>query len=548
MTDMRARVGSGLAGAAIVIAVVTILARATGFLRIAVFARTAGVTCLSGTYVTANTIPNIVFDVLAGGALASFVVPVLAGAVGDDDGDRVNRTTSALLTWTLIVLVPIALVGIALARPVMGLFVGHPTGSACPRSDVIDVGTRMLLVFLPQIPLYGIGIVLTGVLQSHRRFIGPALAPLLSSITVIGAYVAYGIERHRHPSSIGTLPRSQELTLSIGTTGGVAVLSLSLLIPLARTHVRLRPTLSFPPGVAVRVRRLAYAGAAALAAQQLTTAVALRLANSSGTEGAALLYNLAWTVFLLPWAILAVPIATSAFPALSAQYERGAHEDYARTAATTTRAVLLVTLVSTAAVAATADPVARVLIHGALGAADPTVLARAIALFAPGIVGYSLVAHLGRAFYARGNGRDPAIATVVGWVVTVVADLVLVATVPASWTVAALAAGTSIGMTVSGVLLVTALGRAAGRAALDGTARALFAGASGAAAAYATGYGIVAVADARSGSASIGVGLLCGAAVLVVFVVVVLVLDGGDLRDVLRRTFRGRTEVSADHG
>src|SRR5262249_25618285 len=160
------------------------------------------------------------------------------------------------------------------------------------------------------------------------------------------------------------------------------------------------PAVSFPTGVAVRVRRLAYAGAAALAAQQLTTAVALRLANQEGTEGAALLYTLAWTVFLLPWAILAVPIATSAFPRLTADHERSDERQYAATAAATPRAVLLITLVAAAAVAATAEPVANVLIRGARGGADPVLLARAIALFAPGIVGFALVAHLSRALYA----------------------------------------------------------------------------------------------------------------------------------------------------
>ena len=97
----------------------------------------------------------------------------------------------------------------------------------------------MLLVFLPQVVLYGLGVVLTGVLQAHRRFLGPALAPLLSSLVVIGAYLAYGAQARGRPRRRSRPSRSrQELTLSVGTTLGVVVLAGSLLLPLRRTGLR----------------------------------------------------------------------------------------------------------------------------------------------------------------------------------------------------------------------------------------------------------------------------------------------------------------------
>jgi putative peptidoglycan lipid II flippase len=336
--------------------------------------------------------------------------------------------------------------------------------------------------------------------------------------------------------------------LSIGTTLGVVVLSLSLLIPLRRTGVRLRPTLSFPPGIAPRVRRLAYAGAGALAAQDVATGVALRLANAQGTVGAALLFTLAWTVFLLPWAVLAVPIATSAFPTLTAHYDAGAETEFSSTAAATTRAVLLVSAVAAAAVAATADPVARVLIYGAHGASNPAFLSRAIALAAPGIIGYAFVAHLGRTLYSRGNGGAPAFATVFGWIVAVVADIALVAAVPATWTVGALAAGTSIGMTVAGVLLVVAVGRATSGAALQGLPRSAAAALVGGGAAYALGRLVVVSLHPVRAVPSLGVGLLAGAVVLVVFATILLAVDGGDLRALARRLRRSAAPAEVPSG
>jgi len=91
-----------LARAALTIAVITVAARVVGFLRILVFARTVGPSCLGDTYYTANTVPNILFDLVAGGALASIVVPVLAGPVDRGDRAAADRTSSALLTWSVL--------------------------------------------------------------------------------------------------------------------------------------------------------------------------------------------------------------------------------------------------------------------------------------------------------------------------------------------------------------------------------------------------------------------------------------------------------------
>ena len=528
--------GRGLAGAAVLIAVVTIGARLVGFLRIVVFARTVGVTCLGSTYYTANTVPNIVYEIVAGGALASLVVPVLAGPVERGESETASRIASALLSWAMVLLVPLALVGVVAAGPVMRLLVGHPH-PPCTPSDVVAVGTRMLLVFLPQIVLYGIGIVLTGVLQAHRRFLGPALAPLLSSLVVIAAYLLFAAESGR--VDLAHLSRTRELTLSVGTTLGVLLLSLSLLVPLRRTGLRLRPALRFPPGVARRVRRLALAGAATLAAQQISVAVVLRLANDRGPEGAAVLYNLAWTVFLLPWAVLAVPIATSAFPMLAARADMDDQAGYARVAALTTRAVLLTTLAAAAVVVAAAAPAARVLILGTPSHPDPGVLASALVTFAPGLVGYGLIAHLGRALYARGDGRTPAAATVVGWVTVIAADLVLVPLVPTHWRVAALGVGNSIGMTVAGALLVLGLARAGGRASLRGVARAAGTGVAAAAAGAACGRLVVAALGSGGVAGSVGFAAVATAVTGAVFAAVVYLLDGDDLRRIARRRFGG---------
>ena len=93
------------------------------------------------------------------------------------------------------------------------------TSRAATRATVIAVGTRMLVVFAPQIPLYGIAVVLYGVLQAHRRFTGPALAPLVSSVVVICAYLVF-VPLSGEITDPGAVPRPAELALSVGTDAG----------------------------------------------------------------------------------------------------------------------------------------------------------------------------------------------------------------------------------------------------------------------------------------------------------------------------------------
>ncbi len=456
-----------LARAALSIAAVTVAARVVGFLRVAVFAHTVGATPLGDTYQTANTLPNIVFEVVAGGALAAAVVPAIAGALGDRE--RTRQTAAALLTWVVVLLAPVAVLGALLGRPLMTVLAG---GTADPtlRHAKVDVGARMLVVFMPQVLLYGLGIVATGVLQAHRRFVAPALAPLLSSLVVVGCYLAYGaVAQHR--GDLVDLTRGEELLLALGTTAGVAVLTLAVLIPLRTLRLHLRPTLALPPGVGTQVGRLASSAVAGVVAQQLALAVVLRLCNVE--PGAVVVYQIAFTLYLLPWAVLAVPIATSAFPAMAEAYETGDAPRYAAVSAGSLRTVLFATTLAAAVLAATAWPVAA-LVAGAqpgVSAAAQGALPRAVVAFAPGLVGYGVLAVLTRALYARHRARAVAVATVSGFAVATLLAVLLVATTDDR--VAAVGAANSVGMTLAGIVAVVALRRTVGTAATTGAVRTL---------------------------------------------------------------------------
>lgn len=537
-------VAKGVGAAAVLIAVITVVTRLAGFGRNVVFARTVGTTCVGDTYVAANTVPNVAFEIVAGGALASLVVPMLSGAIASGDRERAERTASSLLTWTILILTPLAVLIGLLARPLSEALL---SGSTCP--GAVDLGARMLLVFAPQVVLYGVGIVLTGILQAHERFAGPALAPLLSSVVVAGAYVLYRLSAGV-PESVADLARGPELILSVGTTLGVVALALSLLVPLRATRLRLRPSLGFPAGVAPRVRRLAAAGIATLGAQQVAVVVAIRLANDGAPEGTQVLYLLAMTVFLLPWAAVAVPLATSAFPRLSASYERGDELAYRSTLAPTAAAVVLGCLLGSGAMIALAEPVARIFVQGT-GVPEAAVaverLADTVVAFAPGLVGYGLVALLTRSLYARGLWRAPTVAVVGGWLLTVAADIALAAALPASSRGVALAAGHSLGVLAAGIALIVITHRSAGRDALAGLARISAAALVGIVLAAAAGRALAETWDTGGAGSAVLQSLTIGLLVLIIAGAAMLVLAGGPIRAVRRGLFhpdRSRGEVT----
>src|SRR6201986_3745732 len=252
------------------IGVITVLARLVGFGRQVVFAHPVGTTCLGTAYTTANMVPNIIYDVVLGGALSSVVVPVLAGPAGrlctsGAGGAEARRIASALLTRTVRLLVPASAVLALAAHPIVSALLSGATG--CPRGPLAGVGARMLIVFAPQVLFYGLAVVLYGILQSHRRFGAPALAPLLSSLVVIGAYAAFGAVGGGDVNKLAELPPRAEYLLSGGTTLGVLALVATAVIPAWRLGRGSRPTLRFPAGFGPRVRRLAVAGVIALVAQ-----------------------------------------------------------------------------------------------------------------------------------------------------------------------------------------------------------------------------------------------------------------------------------------
>jgi putative peptidoglycan lipid II flippase len=550
------RAAAGIGRPAVLIGMITGLATVVGFGRQLVFAHTVGATPLGTAYATANQVPNIIYAIVLGGALTGMVVPVMAGSALAGARAESRQTASALLTWTLLLLVPVSVAVAVAARPIVSLLLGNGHGNL--QAGMLTVGSRMLVVFAPQIVLYGLAVVGYGILQAHRRFTFPALAPVLSSIVVAAAYLAFvPLDGGR---GVNDLPLPAELMLSVGTTAGVAALAVTALAPVRRLRLRLRPALHFPPGIAARVRVLALAGIAAVIAQNLSAVVVIVLANAHGEPGALVLYNYGWQVFFVPYAVLAVPIATSAFPVLSASAPEEGHDagagraaaspegaaspesvaageagpsDFDAAAASSTRAAVLASWLGAALLAGACVPAARVFIsHDPARARE---LAWALAAFAAGLAGFGLAANLTRVLLACRRARIAAIALTGGWLLVIVADLVIVPLVPAGWVVPALGLGNTIGLTAAGIALLAAVRRARGAVALRGVTRAGAAGLAGALAGAAAGLGVCAAVPASGFFPNVAVVLLAGVSTTLAFGLVALALDGGELRELAAR-------------
>ncbi len=167
-----------------------------------------------------------------------------------------------------------------------------------------------------------------------------------------------------------------------------------------------------------------------------------------------------------------------------------------------------------------------------------TQLAWAFAAFAPGLVGFGLVACLSRVLLADSRNRAAAGAMAGGWLMVIVADVIAVELVSARWVVPVLGLGNTVGMALSGAALLIAVRRARGGGALHGTARAAAAGLAGGLACAAAGAGLSAAVPVTGFFLNAMIALLACCCAVIGFGVVAYFLDGGDLRAVLARVRR----------
>lgn len=461
--NQGAKTGASLGAKAGQVGTFTLASRLLGFLRWVVQAATVGSGAMAGAYSSANQIPNVFYEVVVGGALAGTVVPLLAGAIAHGQREKVRETASSLLGLTLAVLLPLAVLMALFAEPLAQLLVTSDTRMGADKAAIVYWGgshqlvVAFLRMFALQIPLYGLGVVLTGVLQAYNRFTWPALAPIFSSLVVMLTYGIYGalIDAGHYAQAV--------LTLGWGTTAGVAALSLPLLWPVHRLGLGLRARLRLPAGTFTQLRSLAGAGIAALIAQQISVLTVVAVARRYGSAGTIAIYQYTQAIYVLPYAVLAVPLATVVYPQLAARLAaKHVSRETKDLIANSTALVTLAACVGAGALMLGA-PVAQQ-VFGLITTVD--YMGAALVAFAPGLVGYALIYQLTRVLYVLDAARSAALATCLGWLVVAGASWMFSANAKGAAVLVYLGAASSAGMSLAGVALALVLARRVGARAL----------------------------------------------------------------------------------
>jgi putative peptidoglycan lipid II flippase len=451
--------GASLQRSTGVMALGTIASRATGFLRLAAIAAALGLSRVADPYNVANTLPNIVYELLLGGILTSVVVRPLVQAAREDADDG-ESFAQGLLTFVIGALFVAVLLGEVFAPAVVRAY-----GSRLDASQ-LRLATGLLRLFLPQVLFYGAGATMGAILNARGRFGAPMAVPVLNNLVVIAAAVVFVLLPGPRPPAPESLTTAQFLVLGLGTTFGIVAQTLALVPFLRRAGFRFRPRRIDRS----RLSSLARLGGWVLTyvvANQLGYLVVVRLATGARLDGGYTAYTYAFQLFSLPHAIVAVSVITALAPVISGHAVAG---DLPRVRADLSNGLRLVAVILVPAavgLAVLARPVAVVaLSHGALGLDDAAFIGRVLMAFACGLLPFSAFQLLARVFYWLQDSRTPAVVNIVVNVVNVVVDVGFALALTGRARIVAMAAGYALSYVVGSLVLAVLLRRRLG--GLDG--------------------------------------------------------------------------------
>ena len=529
-------VGERMAHDTLVVTVCTLLSRMTGFGRVLVAAAVLSNGPLGDTYHAANLIPNLLFELVAGGVLQAVLVPAFVAARRDSGDDGLGRATGVVAGTIAGVLAVIAATVMLLA-PLITWALTALEDDPVLVADKRRLITPMLLVFIPQIVFYGIGMVTTAALSARGRFAAAALAPAVNNVVVISCYLGFWAARDGDPASL-QLDLLQFALLAGGTT--LAVVAFTAVPGLVLSSQGLRWRLRWAPRDPVVAALRSTIGWAMLSVVGTLVPMGAAVVLGSGAPGGVAVFTIAFTFFVLPHALIAVPVATALAPRVAESWQRGRSSDAAALVERSMSVVVPLLSLATAGLLALAFPIARVVASlGQAGSQGDAPIAHAVGAFGLGLMGYGIAVVMTRVTFGldevRRGARAVMVSAVSGVAVMVIASSVVAGTDRA----AALALGYGVAQTVSAVLLTRLVRTVIAAPTWEANGR--LAIGSIIAAALAAGVMVLAqrpFATDRAGSlASIAVAGVAGSAV---FAAAVVAFAGVRPGSVLMRGGRGR--------
>ena len=402
-----------LGRSAAVMAVGTTLSRITGLGRLIALAFALGVaeSRLADSYNIANTMPNVLYELVLGGVLSSVFIPVLVQELRTRDHDDAWRSVSVLLSVCMVILVALSAVAVLLAPWIVKLFTMRLSGAAA--ADQQTVATFFLRFFAPQVAFYGAAALAGALLNAHDRFAVPMFAPVLNNLILIATCVAFAVVVEGTPTeaTVGA-NLGERLLLAVGTTAGVAAMAVVHWPFVRRLPGRLHFRVDFRHPVVRKLARLSGWTIGYVVVNQIGFGIALYLAN--GVQGGPTAFFIAFAFFQLPYGIVAVSIMTALVPTLSARYVDGDREGFRSWLAGGLRATGLLLLPATAAYLVLSRPLVQTLLeHGVTSSASTPLVADVLDMFAIGLVPFSVFLLFLRAFYSRQDARTPMLVNIV---------------------------------------------------------------------------------------------------------------------------------------
>jgi putative peptidoglycan lipid II flippase len=387
----------------LVVAAGTTLSRLTGLLRVLVFGSVIGQGALADAYLIGNETPNIVYELLLGGVLSATLVPLFTSFLESEDRREGERATNAVITVTLTALAVLTALAMIAAPAIFGLYSINTEGDVDP--DVLrEVGTQLTRVFLLQILFYGLTALLSAYLNARRRFFAAAWSPILANLVVIVALLTLP-DQTWQLTDVLTNDRLR-LTLSLGTTVGIATMALAL-VPAARgAGLRFRPVFAPRHPAIKRLLKLSAWTLGYVVCNQIVVVVIRNLSGPGSGDSAA--YFNAFVFFVLPHGLLAMSIATTFIPELARAVSRKDRAGFNDKASLGVRVIVLLTLPAAAALFVFRRPMIGLLLqHGEFTEADAIGAARVLGGFALGLTGFSVYLFALRGFYAHQDTRTP---------------------------------------------------------------------------------------------------------------------------------------------
>ncbi|MFN8036087.1 MAG: lipid II flippase MurJ [Acidimicrobiia bacterium] len=437
----------------------TAVSRVCGMLRVLAIAAVLGTTYLGNTFQSSNSVSNVLFELIAAGALSAVLVPTFVGLLDRGEPGEVERLAGGLLGLSVLVLGAVSVVGVVGAPWIADLLtagVKDPHVAAQQQ----ELSTFLLRFFVPQVVLYALGAIAIAVLQAKRQFAVGAAAPIGNTVVMILALLVFRLLYGPGEPTLD-LTFSEQLALALGGTLGVAAFVGIPAVAVRRGGMRWRLHLPRRDPAVSRLLRLS--GWAVLLHVGVGLLLGAAMIVGNGVEGGVVAYQVAFVFFLAPYAVLAQPIHTAILPELTLQ--SGGHSSDAFAGSlrwALDRIVLLVVPVS-ALLVALAEPVMRVFAFGkAATTGSVDLLAAALASLSVGLVVYSAFLLFARAYYALGDSRTPALVALVASGLGIVTMVAVAVPSSGSARVAALGFGHSAAYAVGALVLGVGLTRRLG--------------------------------------------------------------------------------------